>query len=105
MHYNYAIWLYKPINIRCANSSFIWQMLDLTVTYYITYIFSRWSVVCWVNFQYRGVLLFWISVGQGPTVLALGAGGGCLDIFLSSIISLFSLPLPGRRLVGWLFWV
>ena len=31
---------------------------------------------CWVNFQYRGVLL----IGQGPTVLAVGAGGGCLDI-------------------------
>ena len=24
-------------------------------------------------------------------------GGGCLDIFLSSIISLFFLPLSGRR--------
>ena len=23
----------------------------------------------------------WIIVGQGPTVLAVGAGGGCLDIF------------------------
>ena len=23
----------------------------------------------------------WISVGQGPTALAVGAGGGCLDIF------------------------
>ena len=22
-----------------------------------------------------------ITVGQGPTVLAVGAGGGCLDIF------------------------
>ena len=28
---------------------------------------------------------------------AVGAGGGCLDIFLSSIISLFFLPLFGRR--------
>ena len=28
-----------------------------------------------------GVLLIWIIVGQGPTVLAVGAGGGCLDIF------------------------
>ena len=36
----------------------------------------RWS---WVNFQCRGVLL--IRVGQGPTALAVGAGGGCLDIF------------------------
>ena len=38
----------------------------------------RW---CWVNFQYRGVLLIWIRVGQGPTALAVGADGGCLDIF------------------------
>ena len=38
----------------------------------------RWS---WVNFQCRGVLLVLIRVGQGPTALAVGAGGGCLDIF------------------------
>ena len=38
----------------------------------------RW---CWVDFQCRGVLLIWLIVGQGPTVLAVGAGGGCLDIF------------------------
>ena len=38
----------------------------------------RW---CWVNFQCRGVLLIWIRVGQRPTALAVGAGGGCLDIF------------------------
>ena len=24
---------------------------------------------------------FWIPVGQGPTALEVGAGGGCLDIF------------------------
>ena len=23
----------------------------------------------------------WITVGQGPTALAVGAGGGCLEIF------------------------
>ena len=23
----------------------------------------------------------WMTVGQGPIVLAVGAGGGCLDIF------------------------
>ena len=28
-----------------------------------------------------GILLIWIIIGQGPTVLAVGAGGGCLDIF------------------------
>ena len=41
----------------------------------------------------------WITVGQGPTALAVGAGGGCLDIFtlISSILSLLFLPLFGRR--------
>ena len=38
-----------------------------------------------------------IRVGQGPTALAVGAGGGCLVIFLSSLISLFFLPLSRRR--------
>ena len=38
----------------------------------------RW---CWENFQCRGVLLIWITEGQGPTALTVGAGGGCLDIF------------------------
>ena len=36
---------------------------------------------CWVNFQCQGVLLTWLTVGQGPIVLSEGAGGGCLDIF------------------------
>ena len=51
----------------------------------------------------RGVLLVRIKVGKGLTALAVGAGGVGLDIFLSSIISYFFLPLFG--LVGWLFWV
>ena len=38
-----------------------------------------------------------ITVGQGPTALAVGAGGGCLDILLSSVLSLLFLPLFGRR--------
>ena len=39
----------------------------------------------------------WITVGQGPTALAVGAGGGCLDILLLSILSFLFLPLFGRR--------
>ena len=39
----------------------------------------------------------WITVGQGPTALAVGAGGGCLDILLSSMFSLLFLPLSERR--------
>ena len=57
----------------------------------------RW---CWVNFQCWGVLLIWISIGQGPTALAVGAGGGGLDFFLSSIIFFFSVSLsPGDGLI------
>ena len=39
-------------------------------------------------------LLLLSIVGQGPMSLAVGAGGGYLDIFLSSI---FSFSLSGRR--------
>ena len=54
----------------------------------------RW---CWVNFQCRRVLLIWITVGHEPTTLAEGAVGRYLDIFFSSVISLFFLPLSGKR--------
>ena len=37
----------------------------------------RWS---WVKCQCRGVLLILVVVGQVPTALAVGAGGGSLDI-------------------------
>ena len=43
-------------------------------------------------------VLIWIRVGQGPTVLAVGADGGCLDIF--SLVYHFSFHFPslsGRR--------
>ena len=48
---------------------------------------------CWVNFQCWGVLLVWMIVGQGPIVLVVGAGGGCLDIFFSHPSFLFSFSL------------
>ena len=35
----------------------------------------------------------WITVGQGPIALAVGAGGGCLDIF--------TLVYPFLGVVGW----
>ena len=52
----------------------------------------RW---CLVNFQCRGVLLISKRVGQGPTVLVVGVGGGGLDIFFShlSFLSLLSPSL------------
>ena len=37
----------------------------------------------------------WMIVGQGPPALAVGAGGGCLDIFTLTY-PFSSLPLFGR---------
>ena len=48
----------------------------------------RWP---WVSFQCRGVLLIWIRIGQGPT-LAMGTGGGSLDIF--TLVYHFSFLFP-----------
>ena len=40
----------------------------------------------------------WITVGQGPTALAVGGYGGVVRTFLiSSIPSLLILPVFGRR--------
>ena len=47
----------------------------------------RW---CLVNFQCQCVLLIWVRVE--PTVLIVGAGGGCLDIF--SFVYHFSFLSP-----------
>ena len=49
---------------------------------------------CWVNFQCRGVLLIRKIVGQGPIALAVGAGGGSLDIF--SLYYRFSFLSPSQ---------
>ena len=47
---------------------------------------------CLVSFQCRGVQQIWIRVGQGPTALAIGSGGGCLDIF--TLVCHFSFLSP-----------
>ena len=39
----------------------------------------------------------WITVGQGPNALAVGAGCVVWTFLLSSVISLLFLPLFGRR--------
>ena len=53
----------------------------------------REQILSRVNFQCQGVLLPRITVGQGPIVLSVGAGGGCLDIFFSHLSLLFSFSL------------
>ena len=62
---------------------------------------SRFSVIgggrverrCWVNFQFRGVLLVWMMVEQGPIAFAVGAGGGLFGHFFSHLSFLFSFSL------------
>ena len=39
----------------------------------------------------------WITVGQGPTALAVGAGGVVWPFLFSSVLSLLFLSLFGRR--------
>ena len=52
---------------------------------------------CCVNFQYQGVLLIWIKVGQGLTALAVGAGWELFGLFsLVYHSSLLSPSLFGR---------
>ena len=62
-----------------------WGCLDIFSLVSLFFLPLSWGgrVVRWccINFQCRSVLLIWIRVGQGPTALAVGAGGGCLDIF------------------------
>ena len=36
---------------------------------------------CWVELPVPGRPTIYITGGQGPPALAVGAGGGCLDIF------------------------
>ena len=54
------------------------------------------------NFQSRGVQLLWHMVGQGPAVLAAGAGWVVfvLFFFISSILSSFSNELVSLKTTG-----
>ena len=59
---------------------------ELFVQKYILNVFSQsmgWSDGAMVlgKLPVSGRPTIWITVGQGPTVLAVSAGGGCLDIF------------------------
>ena len=55
---------------------------------------SRW---CWVNFLCRGVQLIWVRIRQGPTALAVGAGGGFGHFSLDYHFSFLSPCLSGGR--------
>ena len=58
-----------------------WDLIESVPEGFLTY--SWWSGGAMVlgNIPLPGRPTIWITVGQGPTTLAVGAGGGCLDIF------------------------
>ena len=93
------IWMSRA-RAFCACSRCGWGCLDIcSLVYHFSFFLPlsgrrgrrvlRW---CWVNCQCWGVLLILIKVGQGPSALTVGAGGGCLDIFY--LIFHFSLLSP-----------
>ena len=49
------------------------------------------------NLPVPGLSTIWMIVGQGPTALAVGADGVCLDISTLIYPSLLCLSLFGRR--------
>ena len=90
----------QPTNQPIISDAISYPLYNLNTLWNISTVLHSYGQVvrrCWVNFQYRGVLLTWITIGQGPIVLAVGAGGVVRTFFLSSIFFLFFLPLFGRR--------
>ena len=58
------------------------QMLSRRILLNLSTRMMGWSGGAMVlgNLPVPGRPTIWITVGQGPTALAVGAGGGCLDI-------------------------
>ena len=83
-----------------------WQSTTITVFHasipkmsYICFILSAWGssggAMVLGKLSVPGRPTIWITVGQGPTALAVGAGGGLFGHFYShlSFLSSFSLSL------------
>ena len=70
-------------------------MKPISPTHYV--VGERWSGGAMVlgKLPVPGRPTIWITVGQGPIALAVGAAGGFLDIF--TLPYLFSSSLSGRR--------
>ena len=82
----------QPISHRSSLSHMI---LHLHLHYHSIHNRRGWSGGTMVlgKLPVPGRPTVWIIVGQGPTALAGGAGGGCLDIFFSRLSFLFSYSL------------
>ena len=87
------------IHIEVAYHLHFSLKLYLKLSKFISSAYRGWSGSAMVlgKLPVPGRPTIWITVGQGPTALAVGAGGAFWAYLLSSIFSLLFLPLSGRR--------
>ena len=85
---------HSPIRIVGPSINSTIQLFSNESQHFLPFINRGWSGVAKVLVPGRPTI--WMIVGQGPIALAVGAGGGCLDIFtLRYLFSSFSLSLGG----------
>ena len=102
-----AFWRFKRVKylkVHALKSVILWRRVRFVLPFkcmpYIlhTCVRLRGGAMVLAKLPVPGRPTIWMIVGQGPYSFAVGAGGGCLDIFsLSSIFSHLFLPLSGRR--------
>ena len=75
-------------NSRKSNSAILF-------IYVLTYLGWSGGAMVLGKLPVPGRSTIWITVGQGPTALVVGAGGCCLDVFalIYPFLSSFSLSL------------
>ena len=100
---SHFLWITKESRAYRPDSNF--QNLEVRVRFLSSsFAFVRgWSggVMVLGKLPVPGRPTIWITVGQGPIALAVGAGGVVWTFLLSPILLLF-LPLFGRRLdIDW----
>ena len=80
----------QPAHSRSLISVFVIRCLDSIscgVEFLSTIIYDLLQFMVLGSFQCRGVLLLWHIVGQGPAVLAAGAGQvGCFFLFFFHLV-------------------
>ena len=82
--------VFFPVNINTV--SVLADMFEVLLIFYQSRGWSGGAMVLG-KLPVPGHPTIWITVGQGPTVLVVGAGGGCLDIFTFIYPFLFSFSL------------
>ena len=71
---------------KFSDQPFMLEKYSFLISYYVLTMLTKhrgWSGGAMVlgKLPVPGRPTIWIIVGQGPSALAVGAGGGCLDIF------------------------